>query len=697
MDITDDEWHSVNVFSKSSRFSIPRWLAISVYLPLIVQADESLVSRFSGEWRDLQTEVAAINDRLAELPEIQFRDNGGTRCFMRFFQNTAVTPALDIDMTIRLQWPKARPVDLVALVPARKIDTHGLDPNHGFPVDFTVALITPDDTIKTIATYRSLSSHPTHHGHPIVMKMEEASLATGIEIHITRARSARHGVPNMGVVALSEILCFSGTENLATDARVSVDSNAALNPSSYWNDDLLIDGILPLGLPELPSKKEKPGESRAIGWTSKAHADPIKNLTITLDLGESRHIDGLRLFPALRPSVDDFPGYGIPLHFKLLGGNDPNGVGAKVLLDRSQNATSAHGHNFHYFRFPSAEVRYVKLDATHLWKPFEDYPAFLAFSEIELLDGNKVVSRGATVTVPEHNKTITAHEGQVWTPESLTDGRGPQGKLVSIRRWIELLDERLALETRRYRAHERMAQIERIWQRGILTTSVSTGALALMLILVQRIRHSRHLQETRRRIANDLHDDVGSNLGSIQVLSSLACDKANNHEELDTIRKVAAETITSVRDIVWLLQPASSEQISIVDHLRESAAALLDPLEWSLKSDFQDWQLSDQERRHLVLFFREALHNIRHAKASKVDIRLSHEQSQFVLTVRDNGCGLSQEQLVRPSTLRSLRQRAERINGVFDVKSSSGNGTTLILRFRPRKSDSAKKPIQNPL
>lgn len=369
-------------------------------------ARETLASRFSGEWRSLHAEVSVIENQLAGLPDIRYRYEVGIRSFLRFFLNTEAVLESGIDMTIRLEFPEPRMVDLVALVPAHKLEALGLDPNYGFPEDFTVSLIGPDETRHLIASYRSTSDHPVHRGHPIVARAAGSPLATGLEIHITRARTQRPGKPDLAVIALSEILCFSGNRNIAPDAIVTVESNAMMNPSSYWNDELLVDGIMPLGLPELPGTE---GEIRSIGWVSHAHKTANKRLTITMDLGEPRHIDSLRLYPALRPSVDDFAGFGIPQHFRLLGGNDSAHPGDRVLLDHSPQAVSVLGHNPHPFRFPGAKVRYVQLDATLLWKPYDDYPAFLAFSEIELLNGDDVVSRGATVTVPELDEIVPAY------------------------------------------------------------------------------------------------------------------------------------------------------------------------------------------------------------------------------------------------------------------------------------------------
>ena len=404
------------------------------------------------------------------------------------------------------------------------------------------------------------------------------------------------------------------------------------------------------------------------------------------------------MFPALRPSIGDFPGFGIPARFRLLGGKSADASNVAILLDHTSEATPEAGHNPHEFHFPPAEVRFVELEAVQLWKPYPFYPAFLAFSEIQILGGDEVVSQGAKVSVPEETKPVAAQGSLMWSPESLTDNRGPEGVLISRRYWIEDLDQRLTHETRRHEALERMDQLEVAWQRGTLATATTLAMIGLGFAVVlpsrYRRRERRRIREVRQRIAGDLHDDVGSNLGSIQMLSAMAREKTDNREELETIHRVAAETVNSVRDIVWLLHPIKAGRVPAIDHLRESAAILLDPLEWSLESDFRDWQLGDEDSRHLLLFFREVLHNIhRHAAASTVSIHVGMEGENFVLAITDNGRGIPPERLDQPTSLRALHQRADRLGGTVTVVTEEGGGTTITLRFVPRLPGSEQSPI----
>jgi signal transduction histidine kinase len=667
--------------------------AVAALLPATAAAD-SIASRLSPEWRALATEVRTLDAALVHLPGIPVEDLGGTRPFLRVFKRPDTMDDLRVDFTIRLTWSEARPVDFVALVPARKIDTLGLDPNYGFPEDFTVSLIPPDGALKQLASFSAMSANPSHRGHPVIARTPAHPLARGIEIHITRVRQPRSRAPGLRFIALSEIFCYSGEHNLAANSTVEIASEEGTDLPSFWSSELLIDGVTPLGLPERPRPA---GETGFIGWLSGSRLGADEGMSIMLDLGQPRRIDGLRLYPALRPSIGDFPGFGIPEHFRLRVSNHPVEPDARVVFDHTGSSTPDIGHNPHEFRFPRVEARYVSLEATRLWKPYPHYPAFLALSEMQLLDGNKVISSGAKVTVPDQTQPVAAQGELMWSPDSLTDDRGPAGLLIPRRYWLEDLDKRLAMETRRREATERMAHLERVWNRGTLATASTIGIIALgfasILPARYRRRERRRIRDIRLRIAGDLHDDVGSNLGGIQMLTAMAREKPDNHEELKTIQRVAAETVNSVRDIVWLLYPLETHRVPTIDHLRESAAILLDPLEWTLASDFRDWKLGDEDGRHLVLFFREVLHNVRrHANAHRVSIHASRENDLFVLTINDDGRGIPTDRLDQPSSLRALHQRADRLGGSVEILTGPERGTTVILRFAPRAPGSAPQP-----
>ncbi|BCX47629.1 hypothetical protein HAHE_15370 [Haloferula helveola] len=664
-----------------------------------IAAEETIASRFSSEWKQLRSEVEAIDNELAALPPIPLDDLGDRRAFLHSFPTDDALLTREVDFTIRLQWDEPQDIDRVVLVPARKFDAGGLEANYGFPDDFDLTLRGTDGLSMEVAAHRAMSANAAHVGHPIADSLAEPFPATELTLHISRLRPIPEGAPSLPLVALSEIFCFSGARNVAPLARIEIESTKLTQHSSYWSPELLHDERTPLGIPEgVISPNEQPPSP---GWISLGRDEAEEQVDIVIDLGQSRQIDGVRMFPALRPSIEDFPGFGIPQRFRIEVSETGEDDSYQAVIDRSEVGLVNVGHNPVTLRFRETDARFVRLRATELWKPFTYYPAFLALSEIQVLKDETNLAVGAAVITTEQTEPIRAHGTRFWTREGITDDHGPSGPILTHRAWLEALSHRLKLETRRLQISQRMVELESRWRSGTIGLLSIVGLLAVCAAVVlpirYRLREKRQVRRIRERIAGDLHDDVGTNLGSIQMLTALARTKGTPEEELELIHRVAAETVTSVRDIVWLLHPTPGSRVSTIDHLRESAAILLEPLEWKLTADFRDWSLGDQDGRHLVLFFREALHNIRrHADASKVEIEVGRDGDALVLRITDDGRGIDPQTLEQPASLRALRQRAEKLGGRVDIRTLPGEGTTVSLRFVPRSQGSAPEPVPYP-
>ena len=131
----------------------------------------------------------------------------------------------------------------------------------------------------------------------------------------------------------------------------------------------------------------------------------------------------------------------------------------------------------------------------------------------------------------------------------------------------------------------------------------------------------------------------------------------------------------------------------MLGHFRETAAILLDDLKWDFECDdaSRECRLARETNRHLLLFFREALHNsLRHVQCNSIMISTSLKNQVFALEVSDDGCGISAQQLASPFCLRALKERANHLGGTLKTTTSPDRGTTLLLQFPITRSNSAK-------
>lgn len=653
--------------------------------------DEKLAELFSKRLREIRPELAGLEPKIGKLPKIPLDDQGGTGGYSGIYPSAV--PPDGQRFAVEIHWEKPATVDMVALVPARRYDASGLDAQYGVPEDFVVELIDADGAVvRKVAGERDTIDDPVRRGHPFVYNVSPPVEAAGLRVSALRLSPDYEGEATF-VHAWAEALVFSGEINVAMGGKVQSIGGGSPSAPWHWNNGFLVDGETPLGLPEVPE------EHGNIGWISEGRKSAAEVIALEVDLGEMAAVDGVRLLPAKRPTSDLPSGFGFPRKLRVSISQTRDKDGWQVVAEREM---ANPGHNPVTISFARTDARYVRVEATELWKAFDDYPAFFSLSEVEVLAGPTNLARGKPVRSSDGMTNIIAPGGRLWSAASLSDGYGPDGRLVSTREWLTLLDERLRLEKRRYDLHgeaaQRIGQWRRAGQTGMVLLGLGGAFLIVALPIRFRIHANRELVKVRERIAGDLHDEVGSNLGSIQMIADLAEGRTGPSAELKRIQRIAAETVSAVRDIVWLLRPSGDHRIGTAEHLRETASIMLESLEWKFTANEDAWQveLPEESNRDLFLYYREALHNIlRHSKAKSVEIRAEKVGSHFTLVIADDGSGIDPTKLERPSTLRALRQRSVALGADFAFESVPDAGTRLTLTVPLARKRGRKPPAED--
>jgi len=658
--------------------------------------DARLAAKFSGRLREIEKELSGLTPQLVKLPGIPIDDQGGTGGYAAIYPTAS--PVGDARFAAEIRWPETATVDLVALVPSRRYDAKGLDAQYGLPEDFVVELIdAAGEVVRQLSEERKAGENPVRKGHPFVYQVSPPVEAAGLRISAKRLNPDYEGEGTF-VHAWAEAEVFEGERNVALGADVRSVGGGSPPAPWHWNLEFLVDGETPLGFPEVPE------EHGNIGWISEGRPSANETIALQLDLVEVGTVDAVRLLPAKRPTSDLPSGFGFPRKIRIsVSETGESGSEGKWRVAAERDMANP-GHNPVLISFDPVAARHVKIEATELWKAFDDYPAFFALSEVEVLSGSKNLALGKPVRSSDGMLNLIAPGGRFWSSAALSDGYGPDGRLVPSREWMALLDQRLRLETRR---HDLLAEADHLvarWRRTGQTGMVILGLAGTFLLIVLPIRYrvqaNRELVKVRERIAGDLHDEVGSNLGSIQMIADLAEGRSGPSDELKRIQRIAAETVSAVRDIVWLLRPSGDHRIGTAEHLRETSSIMLETLDWKFTANEEAWQveLPEESNRDLFLYFREALHNImRHAKARKVEIRAERTDGHFKLIIADDGVGIDPQKLERPATLRALRQRSQALDADFKFESQPGAGTRLTLAVPLERKRKRVKKVVDPV
>jgi signal transduction histidine kinase len=226
----------------------------------------------------------------------------------------------------------------------------------------------------------------------------------------------------------------------------------------------------------------------------------------------------------------------------------------------------------------------------------------------------------------------------------------------------------------------------------------ATVALAIYTVHRFRVAHLLRLERQRTRIAMDLHDEIGSGLGSIGILSGmLASDRIADLDRGEMARQIggtAQELGSGLSHIVWALDPKSRTLEEIGARLAEHGRRLFADVGTEMTTRFPTaWppvRPSPLVRRNVLLIGLEALHNVaRHADAGDVELSLlTRPNGTWALTVTDDGRGLSVDPADESTGglgLRSMQRRAKEMRAELRWSNPPGGGTKVTLVFRLRR------------
>lgn len=217
-----------------------------------------------------------------------------------------------------------------------------------------------------------------------------------------------------------------------------------------------------------------------------------------------------------------------------------------------------------------------------------------------------------------------------------------------------------------------------------------TIAIAGILYTFYRIRINQliRLQNIRTRIARDLHDDIGSTLSSINMISSMAdrsrTSESKSAELFHTISNASGQAMDLMSDIVWSINPKNDHMEMIIIRMRQYASEILEAANISftleIEDEHKDILLPLEVRKDFYLIFKEAINNLaKYSKAKHVTIRLNFNNQLIHLSIEDNGIGFDPSEITSGNGLKNMKARAGQLKGEIAIQSKEGQGTRVDL------------------
>jgi signal transduction histidine kinase len=246
-----------------------------------------------------------------------------------------------------------------------------------------------------------------------------------------------------------------------------------------------------------------------------------------------------------------------------------------------------------------------------------------------------------------------------------------------------------------------------LWKRASFVIPVVLASAVVMAALVwgiatrrlrtrlERLDYRRRMEYERLRIARDIHDDLGSSLTQISLLSQTAHGKLTSSDsawqDTERLRTVAVLLTQKLDEIVWAVSPQHDTMESLLSYLTDFAEEFLETagIRARIHIPLQppDWVLPSSLRHNLFLSAKEALNNaVKHAGATEIHLRVVITDHAFELTIEDNGCGFTPPPLPAPGAnpasrhgLDGMRKRMESLGGEFKVDTAPGRGTRVTF------------------
>ena len=625
-------------------------------------------------------------------PEIQ-RLNAEQQYLIRTLPGLPTAP--EPEFTQRLGWHShfSKLADTVEWVDLRLAQPEALDavvliapasggsaaaPGYGFPVRFRVELFSgPDSSERTIVADQTREDFPNPGWLPVVIPVH--GLVAG-KVRITATRLFQEEQRHL--FALGEVMLLQGNRNLASlieaigPAAVIASSSQGSRPA--WGRINLVDGQTVLG----PPLGTKP--SPALGFRSNPASERGERRPqgISVDLGGVVPVDTVRLFPAHPPEFAHSHGYGFPVRYQIELREAADSTPVILAPPPSGNYSGPPGDNVVTLVAGSQLARHIRL--TVLEPHVSNGSAVLALAEMQVWSGGNNMAFGKTV------EAVDSTEAGGWSRTALVDGFTSTANILDWPEWLSGLSRRREVLQQIAAIESRKGQLAQQWRRyglGSLAMLVAAGITAAITWSArQRRARLLEMEALRQRIAQDLHDEIGSSLGSIALITqdilANGGESAQARNDLTEIKHIADETVSAMRDITRLIQSNRYGSDDLASLLRETAARVLRTLPHTLTPEpaLPAGRLPVDRQRDLILMFKEALHNImRHAAATGVDIRLTQSNTQLSVILRDNGRGFDPAAATDGMGLTNLQRRAAKHGGSVRIDTAPAQGTTLTI------------------
>ena len=255
------------------------------------------------------------------------------------------------------------------------------------------------------------------------------------------------------------------------------------------------------------------------------------------------------------------------------------------------------------------------------------------------------------------------------------------------------IEKMIVIQTLTYKEQEKQRELAAAQiklQNRFTLYFLLAGFIALLVVagVVIKNKRRKQLQNMRNSIADDLHDDIGSTLSSIGIMSELA--KAKSPEALPLLASIGESTSAiqeNMSDIVWTIKSGNDRFENVLQRMNQFASEILDAknieLDFASDDSLSVLKLTMEQRKNFYLFFKEAINNAaKYSDAKKIKVCITQKNHHVEMNIRDDGKGFNTAVISNGNGMSTLKKRAAELNADFNITSNLHEGTVVQLTFK---------------
>jgi two-component system, NarL family, sensor histidine kinase UhpB len=293
----------------------------------------------------------------------------------------------------------------------------------------------------------------------------------------------------------------------------------------------------------------------------------------------------------------------------------------------------------------------------------------------------------------DFKKALSIHQRFVEIKDSITQSENRQlAEDTQAKYELEKKEAQIALLTK----DQELKSLALARQRAIqVGTAIALGlviVIALLLVnryrVVSKAKRQSEIEKVRNTIARDLHDDIGSTLSTINIISNLAMreNATGDNKHLSRIAEQSSRIMENMSDMVWSINPINDSMERVAVKMKTFAGEILEPKNMRIKfhgeESLNGLSLDPEKRKNLFLIFKEAINNAaKYSGANEVEIQLNQSNGKLTMRVKDNGNGFDEHQKRSGNGLRNMRDRAQAMQAELMIETNMGKGTEVKLEM----------------